>query len=71
MTPKEKAAELFDRYRDIDMPSMCNYATIGRVAAKECVLIAVDEIIGTLSPYFGDNNARSYWKEVKQEIEKL
>ena len=39
--------------------------------AKQCALIAVDEIIKqelTYDPFFSDIN---YWQEVKREIEKL
>jgi hypothetical protein len=35
-------------------------------AAKDCALIAVDEILET-NPY----KARNYWQEVKKEIELL
>jgi hypothetical protein len=43
--------------------------------AKQCALIAVDEIINTLSiePIRVNNKYQTlnYWQEVKQEIEKL
>ena len=56
MTPKEKAKELIDK--------MLNETDL--VSAKQCALIAVDEILKT-NPY----KARNYWHEVKTEIEKL
>ena len=68
-TPKEKAKELVD--------NMCNanYGFIYELdkepynTAKQCALIAVDEIIATTqSVWFLDAD---YWQEVKQEIEKL
>jgi hypothetical protein len=60
MTPKEKAKELYFK-----MHSQ-NY--IISVEAKQCALIAVDEIIKELERCFIHNE---YWQEVKQEIEKL
>lgn len=65
MTPKEKAQDLFDKY------FILNYDWDGVTKtqwAKEGALIAVDEIINTLLYGY---NLIEYWKEVKQEIEKL
>ena len=58
MTAKEKAKELVDRFRigDRNMKSK----------AKQCALICVDEILE-----FHDRIDVKYWKEVKQEINKL
>jgi hypothetical protein len=66
MTPKEKAAELIVNYQ-LKCKSL-NYDE-----AKQCALIAVDEILELLESI---NNSTSialcYWyNEVKQEIEKL
>jgi hypothetical protein len=60
MTPKEKAQELVDRMFDTIFPSYN-----ANELAKQCALIAVDEIlsIGCVEV--------PYWYEVKQEIEKL
>jgi len=58
MTPKEKAEDLVDKYYEFN--------NINYECAKECALIAVDEILKT-NPY----KARNYWHEVKTEIEKL
>ena len=58
MTPKEKAEELVDKYYE--------FHYINYELAKQCALIAVDEILKT-NPY----KARNYWQEVKTEIEKL
>jgi hypothetical protein len=67
MTPKEKAEDL-----------VCNFYTIQSneydyginwEMAKQCALIAVDEIIKTLKPPC--LNEYSYWQKIKQEIEKL
>jgi len=66
MTPKAKAFSLYFKFiRDV----------IGDdKKAKECALIAVDEIIELRNGYFDCTNPmqdESYWQEVKQEIEKL
>ena len=72
MTPKEKAQELFDKmFLVIENKGM--YDDLFK--AKQCALIAVDEIINTLSiePIRVNNKYQTlnYWQEVKQEIEKL
>jgi hypothetical protein len=69
MIPKEKAEELVNKYWD-DIPD------IFFEDAKECALIAVDELIEHLQPasdFGGEINkyTTEYWQEVKQEIEKL
>jgi len=84
MTPKEKAWEIFYKFKTIpdkwkDEKVFQNYY------AKQCALIAVDEILSIRpgSPYPQDvglvvngvyniiNYPEKYWQEVKQEIEKL
>ena len=65
MTPKEKAEELVNKFLwNMPNPNTTNYAVY--IIAKQCALIAVDEILKT-NPY----KARNYWHEVKTEIEKL
>ncbi len=72
MTPKEKARELFDRiHKEIYNRDM--YNDLNR--AKQCALIAVDEILG-LSKIVSLRRDEvymelEYWLEVKQEIELL
>lgn len=70
MTPKEKSKELFMRNFEITVDDYC---------AKQCALIAVDEIIKS-EPTFNSSifqgsflisDNTEYWEEVKQEIEKL
>ena len=72
MTPKEKAEELFN--------NMCNanYGFIYELdkepynTAKQCALIAVDEIIGNIVNTSIDYGASwTYWQQVKQELEAL
>jgi len=78
MTPKEKADELFWKYRPIIAGKQFLTGLVLMSEAKEltkqCALIAVDEILNTLySIPFGNalDNELEYWNEVKQEIEKL
>jgi uncharacterized protein YxeA len=68
MTPKEKARELVDKYDET-----LTYLE-SKSKAKQCALIAVDEIREHASPYFIENQDGkfvSFWQEVKQEIDKL
>ena len=67
MTPKEKAEELVDKML------YCFQGHIDEYTAKQCALIAVDEIIGShlLSNKILNTHPVDYWQEVKQEIEKL
>ena len=67
MEPKEKAKDLVDKFSNV--PLLDSYE------AKQCALIAVDEIINS-NPHSNPLNTdvhstMSYWQEVKQEIEKL
>jgi hypothetical protein len=59
MTPKEKALELIDKYQ---------FILTEKHFAKQCALIAVDEIRDNL-PLITD--IQNYWLEVKQEIQAL
>lgn len=71
MTPKEKAKELVNKYYS-DKCFNGNYAE--DYNAKQCALIAVDEIISSLPlmPYGMQYLCKiDYWKDIKQEIEKL
>lgn len=76
MTPKEKAEELYVGFWHLTNDSRL---------AKQCALIAVDEIIKSQPSYPMARNLGieinglvdnaifpfNYWQEVKQEIEKL
>jgi len=76
MTPKEKAVELFDKMIfNQAISTKINCPNLANEYAKDCALIAVDEII-TSNPHSNPFNTdvystMSYWQEVKQEIEKL
>ena len=70
MTPKEKAEELVNKYY---YHSKCNL--LSPFEAKNCALIAVDEILQSNPIIFREDNSimlnKSYWQEVKKEIENL
>ena len=76
MTPKEKAEELFTNYL-ILFPEFYNDKEYGYNGdkAKQCALIAVElhlEELSKMKLIFSDRELHyKYWKEVKQEIEKL
>ena len=66
MTPKEKAKELVGK--------MClNDCTDENIdIAKQCALIAVDEIIQSHEDWSTEQDeCLVYWQEVKQELERL
>jgi hypothetical protein len=70
MTAKEKANKLVKKYQ---------YRQRGLVVtlgdAKQCALIAVDEILNAITFNMYDeeeyNKVNDFWEEVKTEIEKL
>ena len=63
MTPKEKAEMLVDEYYQL----LGEYIFNGHFdIAKECALITVNELI-----YETDMDELTYYRKVKQEIEKL
>jgi hypothetical protein len=74
MSPKEKAQQLFDlMFEEIDNNGM--YDDLYR--AKQCALVAVNEIIPIVNSYENalpasqQSNYLEYLYEVKKEIEKL
>ena len=64
--PKEKAKKIYSKY--IDAYGERNLQVSDYKFAKQCALIAVDEI---LQQILWDKAAVKYWNEVKQEIEAL
>ncbi len=68
MTPKDKAKELFDKFmKPID--GLHKYPMCFDTA-KQCALIAVDEVIEALHEHHWQNRLIiNYWEEVKQDIE--
>jgi hypothetical protein len=87
MTPKEKAQELADKFYQttpneawINEPLGISEEYKAWKQAKQCALIAVNEIIEALLEYDNRNNTYelqnmdrdfNYWEQVKQEIENL
>jgi len=75
MTPKEKAKELLWKY----LPILEGWKCEDSNKAKQCALIAVDEIIQqweVIDTYIADfggelNQSLKFWQEVKQEIQAL
>ena len=61
MTAEEKAIELVEKYDEI-----LTYLE-SKLKAKQCALIAVNEILG----YMGADRGTEFWQEVKIEINKL
>ena len=67
LTPKDKAIELYIKY--IDAYNDRNLQVSDYKFAKQCALIAVDEIIKDKKMF--NQISVEYWEDVKQEIEKL
>jgi hypothetical protein len=73
-SPKDKAKEMYIKF---DFVYVQNYTS--KFEVKQCALIAVDETIRTLNEDIRDLDVRGnilldlieYWREVKQEIDKL
>lgn len=64
MTPNEKAEELVDKYWGKGI-------TNNKEIAKQCALIAVDEILDMVKHTPIEDIENEYWQEVKQEITEL
>ena len=72
MTPKEKAIELYNKMYETGFKPKSVLLRIEQ--AKECAIIAVDEIIEANPIAFDEDEnciAKQWWQEVKTEIEKL
>ena len=70
MTPKEKAEQLVIKFLKLDIQiggQYDGYLTMKMHDAKQCALIAVDEII-KIAYWTGVKN---YWQEIKAEIKNL
>jgi|688.fasta_scaffold1743616_2 hypothetical protein len=64
MTTKDKAKDLVDKMK------LCLFSD-GDYDAKQCALIAVDEMLYLLWHTHKNETEYRYYQEVKQEIEKL
>ncbi len=69
MSPKEKAQELYDKFLRY-VPAEEEFE---HEYAKQCALIAVDEIIEAIDWHKFDtpNEEFQYWQNVKQELDKM
>jgi hypothetical protein len=86
MTPKEKAKELYNKFHDYANSNygasqfeknwhgnvLAGERKVRKESAKQCALIAVDEIINS-NPHSNPLNTEvystmKYWEDVKQEI---
>ena len=70
MTPKEKAEELVDKFENYSFMDI-DARISSFESAKQCALIAVDELIKQERKTDDYYEIGSYWQEVKQEIELL
>lgn len=85
MTPKEKAKELVDEFMEhtVEWDKIKEVALDSKFHAKQCALIAVDEIIQNQKHVVAQYELKlllngikvitfsNYWESVKNEIEKL
>jgi hypothetical protein len=77
MTPKEKAEELVHKFKKYSYYPKTNndmlFVNELNNNAKQCALIAVDEILDLIITIYDYDREEldPYWKQVKQEIEKL
>ena len=77
MIPQEKANELVDKIYYIigkNYSKSDGFSLQLIEEAKQCALIAVDEILNEFPQGFNGNfeeKRKKYWQQVKQEIEKL
>jgi hypothetical protein len=73
MTPKEKAKELYNKFYNTS--SHPHHVESRKNNAKQCSLIAVDEILNNwkdeASIQFPYGKIITYWNIVKEEIEEL
>jgi len=85
MTPKEKARELVNQFLEkipfADTNVYKDWKKEMNDKAKQCALIAVDEILENVNYFFSElekdglpnkfDDEIEYWQEVKKEINKL
>ena len=67
MTSKEKAEELLKKMLSKNPNIQDGISIIDTIQAKQCALIAVNEILG----YMGADRGTEFWQNVKTEIEKV
>lgn len=78
MTPKERAEELVDRmynseycgFKHSTHKQYCDCSQINEFQAKQCALIAVEDLIFELDPAT-QGDKLMYWYEVEEELKNL
>ena len=72
MTPKEKAIELYNKFLNPSGNTYL-YGMLEHESAKECAVIAVDEILETLDKNLDSSQfaVMNYWNDIKEEIQKF
>lgn len=75
MTAEEKAKELYEKYLPfVDCGDNRYTTTVQEQNAKQCALIAVDEIIQLRKGYFSCENPmndEAYWLHVKNHLNNM
>jgi hypothetical protein len=76
MKPQEKAKQLIETYLKMNDGLIEEFIPIPKEGAKQCALVAVEEIINANGLHPNDTNydynkAEVYWQEVKKEIQLL
>lgn len=68
MTPQEKAIQLVDSFMDIGEEQEYNTPRyLSKEVAKQCALIACNEVLG----YMGADRGYEWWMTVKIEVNNL
>jgi hypothetical protein len=73
MTPKEKALELVEKFRNVKHTKLSDYSVIYNPTAKVLAKLCVDEILNAIDwhKFEVPNEQLEYWEQVKKEIENL
>ena len=67
-TPKEKAKELFEKFL---FYTLNDFSDENFEQTRQCALVAVNEVLNEENHFLHTDAHLLYWKQVKQEIEKL
>lgn len=72
MSVNEQAVALVEKFESLNSIKMSDDSRIEYPTARQCALIAVDEVLNALEEHRWQNRLiMDYWEEVKIEIEKL
>jgi hypothetical protein len=70
ITPQQKARELVDKF-EFSFAGMISNEEDWETLAKQCALIAVEEILKANVVWYEGSIPYKYWIAVQQEIQKL